>query len=140
MVSDFPSTLLYPVFFIKLFFPRASQVVLVVKKPPASAGDVRDMRSISNSIPELERSPAEGNGNSLQHSCMENSMDRGAWQTAVYGFTKSWTLLKHLAGIHALFANKHSIFYWLFPNTDLNHFRKDSSFVKFTLPHAYQNT
>ena len=44
----------------------------------------------------------------------------------------------NLAGIHALFAKKHSVFYWLFPNNDLNHFRKDS-FVKFTLRHAYQN-
>ena len=47
------------------------QVALAVKNPPASAGDV-------GSIPELGRSPGLGNGNQLQHSCLENSMDRGA--------------------------------------------------------------
>ena len=47
------------------------QVVLAVKNPPASAGDV-------GSIPELGRSPGLGNANQLQHSCLENSMDRGA--------------------------------------------------------------
>jgi len=40
------------------------------------------------SIPELERSPGEGKGYSLQYSCLENSMDRGAWQTAVCGVAK----------------------------------------------------
>ena len=38
-------------------------------------------------------SPGEGNGNPLQYSCLENSMDRGAWQPTVHGFAKSWTLL-----------------------------------------------
>ena len=41
------------------------------------------------SIPELVRSPGEGNGNSLQYSCLENSMDREAWRTMVHGVTKS---------------------------------------------------
>ena len=39
------------------------------------------------------RSPGRGNGNPLQYSCWENSMDRGAWWTAVHGVTKSWTRL-----------------------------------------------
>ena len=52
----------------------ASQVVLVVKNPPA--GEVRD----TGSIPGLGRSPGGGNGNSLQCSCLGNPMDRGAWQ------------------------------------------------------------
>jgi len=39
----------------------------------------------------LGRSPGEGNGNPLQYSCWENSMDRGAWQTTVHGVAKSWT-------------------------------------------------
>ena len=43
------------------------------------------------SIPESERSPAEGNGNLLQYSCLENSMDRGAWQVTVHGVAKSQT-------------------------------------------------
>ena len=44
-------------------------------------------------IPELERSPGEGNGNPLQYSCLENPMDRGAWRATVHGVTKSWTQL-----------------------------------------------
>ena len=39
-------------------------------------------------IPELERSPGEGNGNPLQYSCLGNPTDRGAWRATVYGFTK----------------------------------------------------
>ena len=40
-------------------------------------------------IPGLERSPGEGNGNTVQYSCLENPMDRGAWQAIVHGVTKS---------------------------------------------------
>ena len=43
------------------------------------------------SIPGLARSPGGGNGNPLQYSCLENSMDRGAWQAIVHGVAKSWT-------------------------------------------------
>ena len=53
-----------------------SQVVLVVKSPPANAGDIRD----KGSTPGSGRSPGEGNGNPFQYSCLENSMDTGAWQ------------------------------------------------------------
>ena len=42
-----------------------------------------------------ERSPGEGNGNSLQQSCLENPMDRGAWWAIVHGITKSWTQLSN---------------------------------------------
>ena len=45
------------------------------------------------SIPELGRSPGAGNGNPLQYSCLENPMDRGAWEAAVHGVAKSWTRL-----------------------------------------------
>ena len=45
------------------------------------------------SIPELERSPGEGNGNPLQYSCLESSMDRGAWKATVHGVAKSRTRL-----------------------------------------------
>ena len=64
---------------------RASQVALVVRNPPASAGDVGD----PGSIPGSERSPGEGNGNQLQYSCLENFMDRGVWQVRVHGVAKS---------------------------------------------------
>ena len=50
----------------------------MVKNPPANSGD-------AESIPGLGRSPGEGNGNPLQYSCLENSMDRGAWQATVLG-------------------------------------------------------
>ena len=43
------------------------------------------------SIPGSRRSPGERNGNPLQYSCLENSMDRGAWWTTVPGVAKSWT-------------------------------------------------
>ena len=62
-------------------------MVLVVKNPPANAGDAKDM----GSVPGSGRSPAEGNGNPLLYSCLENSMDRGAWQATVYGAAKSQT-------------------------------------------------
>ena len=45
------------------------------------------------SIPGLERSLGEGNGNPLQYSCLENLMDRGAWPAPVHGVAKSWTQL-----------------------------------------------
>ena len=58
---------------------------LVVKNPPANAGDIRDMGMISG----LGRSPGEGNGNPLQYSCLENPMDKGAWQvTQSMGFQR----------------------------------------------------
>ena len=44
-------------------------------------------------IPGLGRSPGVGNGNPLQYSCLENLMDRGAWQAIVRGVTKSWIQL-----------------------------------------------
>ena len=57
------------------------EVVPVVKNPPASTGDIRDV----GSIPGLGRSPGEGNGTPLQYSCLENPMDRGAWWATVHG-------------------------------------------------------
>ena len=47
------------------------------------------------SIPGVRRCPGEGNGNPLQYFCLENSMDRGAWQATVNGGTKSWTRLNN---------------------------------------------
>ena len=57
----------------------SSQVALVVKKPPTNAGDIRD----KGLIPGLGRSSGGRNSNPLQYSCLENPMDRGAWQTIV---------------------------------------------------------
>ena len=50
----------------------------MVKSTPASAVDLRDM----GSVPGSGRSPGGGDGNPLQYSCLENSMDRGAWQAS----------------------------------------------------------
>ena len=63
----------------------ASQMVLVVKNLPASARDLRDL----GSIPGLGRPPRGGHGYPLQYSCLENPMDRGAWQATVHGIAKS---------------------------------------------------
>ena len=65
----------------------ASQVVLMVKNSPASAGDVRD----TGSIPGSGRFPGGGHGNPLQYSCLENPMDRGAWWAMVHGVAQSQT-------------------------------------------------
>ena len=63
----------------------------MVKNLPANAGDIRD----TGLIPGSERFAGEGNGNPLQYSCMENSMDRGAWWATVHGVAKSWTRLSN---------------------------------------------
>ena len=64
-------------------FPGGS----VVKNPPVNAGDTRD----EDSVPELGRFLGVGDGNPLQYSCLENFMDRGAWQATVHGVAKSQT-------------------------------------------------
>ena len=61
----------------------------VVKNLPVNAGDTRDEGLISRS----GRYLGVGNGNLLQYSCLENSMDRGAWQVIVHWVSKSWTQL-----------------------------------------------
>ena len=68
---------------LKLF--GASQEAL--KNLPVKAGDLRDV----GSIPGSGRSPGEGNGNTLQYSCLENPMDRGAWGATVHGVAESDT-------------------------------------------------
>ena len=65
-------------------------MALVVKNPPASAGDIGD----AGSIPGSGRFPGEGNDNPLQCSCLENPMDRGVWWATVHGVAKSRTQLK----------------------------------------------
>ena len=68
-------------------------MALVVKNPAASIGDERDSGLIAGS----RRSPGEGSGNPLQNSCLENPMDRGAWQATVHRVARSWTQLKQLS-------------------------------------------
>ena len=64
----------------------------VVKNSPA----VQELQETRVSIPGSGRPPGEGNGNLLHCSCLENPMDRGAWQATVHGVTKSWTRLQWL--------------------------------------------
>ena len=64
----------------------------MIENPPANAGDIR----YTNSNPGSGRSPGGGQGNPLQHSCLENLMDRGAWQATVHRVAKSQTQLKGL--------------------------------------------
>ena len=67
----------------KILGLRKYTVDSVVKNPPANAGDL-------GSIPGSGRCPEEGNGNSLQYSCLEKPMDRQAWWATVCGVAKSW--------------------------------------------------
>ena len=64
-----------------------SQVVVVVKNPPAILGDIRDV----GLIPGSGGSPGEGHGNPLQYSCLVNPMDRGDWRVTVHRVTQRWT-------------------------------------------------
>ena len=91
---------------------RASLVSSVGKESAYNAGDL-------GSIPGLGRYPGEGNGNPLQYSCLENLMDRGAWQTTVHGVARVGHDLEtkptnqgSMAGTHAvhLVDNPHSFF------------------------------
>ena len=70
-----------------VYIHGASQVALAVKNSPVNAGDMRDV----GLIPGLGRSPGGGHGNPLQYSCLENPMDREAWQDTVHGIPKSQT-------------------------------------------------
>ena len=73
--------------------PGASHVALVIKNAPTNARDIRDM----SLIPGSGKSPGGGHGNPLQRSCLENTMDRGAWWVTIPSVTKSWIQLKRLS-------------------------------------------
>ena len=65
----------------------------MVNNPPTNAGD-------TGLIPGSGRSPGGGNDNPLQYSCLESSMDRGAWQATTHGVAKSQTQLSHWTHTH----------------------------------------
>ena len=85
-------------FYLIVCHKWASQVALVVKNLPANSRDTRD----AGLIPESGRSPGGGNGNPLQYSCLENPIDRGAWQATVHEVAKSRTRPKWLSTCHKL--------------------------------------
>ena len=85
----------------------------MVKNPPANAGDVRD----TGPVPGSGRSPGGGNGNPLQYSCLENPMDRGAWQNTVHGVTELDTtehthIIKHRFVLRAVALNLKILFFY----------------------------
>ena len=71
-------------------------VAQLVKNPPSNAGDTKD----TGLIPGSGKSLGEGNGNPHQYPCLENAMDKGAWQATVNGVTESWTRLSAHAYAH----------------------------------------
>ena len=77
----------------------------------ASACNVGDL----GSIPGSGRSPGEGNGTPLQYSCLENPMDRGAWQATVHGVVKSQTRLA--TSLHFIIQMGEKMNYFLFQGT-----------------------
>ena len=76
---------------------RWASLVLVVKSPPANAGDARDLGLIRGS----GRSPGGGHGNPLQYSCLENILDRGAWWAQTIGLQRVGHILSDLACMQA---------------------------------------
>ena len=74
---------------------RASQVALVIKNPPAKAGDIRDV----GLIPVLGRYTGAGHSNPLQYSCLENPMDKGSWQATGHGLAKELDRTERLKNI-----------------------------------------
>ena len=62
----------------------------MLKNPIANSGDLRDVGSVAG----LGRSPGEGHGNPFHYSCLENSMDRGAWASEIHRVAKGRTRLK----------------------------------------------
>ena len=78
--TAFEESILGPLIEFFFGFPGGSDS----KESACNVGDL-------GSIPGLGRSSGEGNGNPLQYSCLEKSVDRGAWQATVHGVSKSWT-------------------------------------------------
>ena len=71
-----------------------------VKASACNAGD-------QSSVPGSGRSPGEGNGNSLQYSCLENPMDGGVWWATVHGVAESQTRLSDFTSIYIPMADSH---------------------------------
>ena len=91
---------------VKVGFPGGSMVM----NPPANAGD-------TGSIPGLRRSPGVGNGNSLQYSCLGNSMDREAWWATVHGMAKNQTQLSKWAHTQDIWFKLHPFHCYFRPVT-----------------------
>ena len=73
-----------------LQWPSIYRNAPILKGFPGGSGGKASARNAGDlgSIPGLERSPGEGNGNPLQYSCLESPMDRGAWRATVHGVAR----------------------------------------------------
>ena len=128
--------------------PTLSPGGSVVKDPPADVGDPGD----AGSIPGSGKSPGERNGNPLQYSCLENSLDRGAWRAILHGVAKSRTQLsdfqfrlttsKYVSSPHFSFLNSKFIYLTSYL-TSLRHLKYIKIFLIFSslasltiLPHV----
>ena len=110
----------------------------VVKNPHASAGDM-------GLIPGSGRSPGGGNGNPLQHSCLENPMGRGAWRATVHGVSKESDTTEHEhhpIHVHCRsfknISKQEKAFFWTFKCTDVG-IQKLLKFLNFNL-HYFNTT
>ena len=74
-------------------FKELTDISQIIKNLPANAVDIR----VTGLISVLGRSPEGGHGNLLQYSCLENPMDRGAWQATVHRVAQSWPQMKKLS-------------------------------------------
>ena len=81
------------------------------KESACNAGDL-------GLIPVLGRSPGGGNGNPLQYFCLENLMDRGAWQAVIHGIAKSWTRLSYYTTTNEL---ENVLFEMIFIKLEISH-------------------
>ena len=86
-----------------------SQAAQMVKNLPV----IQEMLRDTGSIPESGRSPVGGHSNPLQYSCLENPMDRGAWQATDHGVTERQTRLKQLSMHNGTFQEMGSVELWL---------------------------
>ena len=102
--------LLFLLFLFGCTRKMASQVALVVKNHPANAGDVTDS---TRPCPGSGRSPGVRHGSPLQHSCLENPIDRGVWFVMVHMVAKSQKQLKQLH-MHVCTEREklHFLFWW----------------------------
>ena len=97
-------------------------VVPVLRSPPAEAGDTRDM----GWIPGSKRFPGEGNGNSLQFSCLENPVERGTWGATVPSWATVHRVEKHWRWLRGLGTSTHLRSLWLWRAPTLCHWSAPS--------------
>ena len=90
-----------------LYWQGGSQVALVVKNPPANAGDIIDM----GSIPGSGRSPGGGHSNPFQYSYLEDPKNRGAWRLRFIGLQRVERDWSNLARPHAYLIRHHGLLY-----------------------------